>query len=84
MSLDELGAEKQAQLRTAKAVLRPVTFIAVVTAFALCFWKFGLGLLLSIVVAALIFPVMLFVVVLPVGYVLGKRSARRFKERLRG
>ncbi len=58
--------------------------IVSVIVFVLCFWKFQIGLLLSLVVAAVTWPLMLVGVALPLGYVLGKRSARRYKERLAG
>jgi len=79
----DLAAEKEAQLGKAKAVLRPLMSIVAVVVFVLCFWKFQIGLVPSLIAAALTFLAMLFGVVLPVGYILGRRAARRYKERLR-
>jgi hypothetical protein len=79
----ELAAEKAAQLEGAKAVLKPVTILAAIIAFILCFWRYEIGLLYSIGVALLIVPAIGVLVALPVGRILGKRAALRFKVRLR-
>jgi hypothetical protein len=81
--VQELAAEKEAQIEGAKAVLKPLIFIAAIASFILCFWRYDLGLLVSIGVAALTVPALGLVAALPIGYVLGKTAARRFKSRLR-
>jgi hypothetical protein len=80
---NELAAEKEAQLERAKVVLRPLTFVAAVVAFSLSYWRYDLGLLLSIAAAVLTIPAMGLAVAYPIGYVLGKRAAQRFKRRVR-
>ena len=77
----ELAAEKAAQIEGAKVVLKPLIFIVAFIVFALCFWGYDLGLVLSIGAAILVVPIFLLGVALPVGYLLGKRAARRFKAR---
>jgi hypothetical protein len=77
----ELAAEKAAQIEGAKVVLKPLVFAVAFIVFALCFWRYDLGLVLSIGAAILVYPIMLVGGALPVGYVLGKRAARRFKAR---
>jgi hypothetical protein len=77
----ELAAEKAAQIEGATVVLKPLIFILAVIVFALCFWRYDIGLVLSIGAAILVVPIMGLGVVLPIGYVLGKRAARRFKTR---
>jgi len=51
--------------------------------FALCFWWYDMGLLLSIAVAMLTFTAIGLGVELPLGYFLGRRSARQFITRIR-
>jgi hypothetical protein len=75
----ELAAEKAAQIEGAEVVLKPLVFIAALIMFALCFWRYDLGLVLSIGAAILVVPIIGLGVALPVGYVLGKRAARRAK-----
>lgn len=73
----DLAAEKAAQIERARVVLKPLVFVVALIVFALCFWRYDLGLVLSIGTAILVYPIMLVGVALPVGYVLGKRAARR-------
>jgi len=75
----ELAAEKAAQIEGAKVVLKLLILVVAFIVFALCFWRYALGLVLSIGAAILVVPIMVVGVGLPVGYVLGKRAARRFK-----
>jgi hypothetical protein len=79
----ELAAEKAAQIEGAKVVLKPLVFIVAFIVFALCFWRYDLGLVLSIGAAILVVPIMGLGVALPIGYVLGKRAARRAQGRAR-
>jgi uncharacterized protein (DUF58 family) len=79
---EELAAEKRAQLEGAQAVIKPLTLIACGAAFALAFWPYNLGLLLSLGTAFLAFLAMGLFVSVPAGYVLGRRAARRLKERI--
>lgn len=74
-----LTVEKRAQLEGATVVLKPLFILVSVITFIVCFWRLGLGLILSLVAAAIIYPVMLVTIALPIGYVLGKRAAKRFK-----
>jgi Flp pilus assembly protein TadB len=83
LSLDDLAAVKADQLRKAKAILRPLMSIIAVVVFVLCFWKFQIGLLLSLVATVIAWPLMLVVIALPIGYVLGRRTARRYKAHSR-
>jgi hypothetical protein len=78
----DLTAEKEVQLGRAKAVLRPLMCIVSVGVFVVCFWKFQIGLLLSLIATVVSWPLLLVGVAFPVGYALGKRAARRYKERL--
>jgi hypothetical protein len=75
----ELAAEKAAQIEGAKVVLKPLIFIVALIVFAVCFWRYDLGIVLSIGAAILAVPIMGLGIALPVGYILGKRAARRFK-----
>jgi hypothetical protein len=81
--LRDLAAEKAAQLEGAKAVLAPLTFMVAVAVFAVCFWRYDVGLTSSIAAAIVTVPAMLLGVALPTGYVLGRRAAQRFKAHLR-
>jgi hypothetical protein len=81
--VQELAAEKQAQTERVKVVLKPVIFVVAVVVFIICFWRYDLGLLLSIAAAVVSVPALGLVAALPIGYVLGKRAARLFKSRLR-
>jgi hypothetical protein len=76
----DLAGEKKAQIEGASLVLRPLTFAVAVVVFALCFWRYDIGLLLSIGAAILTFPAFGLGISFPVGYVLGKRAARRFSQ----
>jgi hypothetical protein len=76
-----LVAEKAAQIEGAKVVLKLFICVVAFIVFALCFWRYDLGLVLSIGAAILVVPIMVVGVGLPVGYALGKRAARRFKAR---
>jgi TRAP-type C4-dicarboxylate transport system permease small subunit len=78
----ELAAEKAAQLEGAKAVISLLAFIVVVAVFALCFWRYDIGVVPSVGAAILAIPVIWLGGALPIGYVLGIRAARRFKARL--
>jgi hypothetical protein len=78
----ELAAEKAAQLEGAKAVISPLVFIIIVAVFALCFWRYDMGMVFSVGAAILAIPVIWLGICLPIGYVLGSRAARRFKARL--
>ena len=80
--IQELAAEKEAQIEGAKAVIKPLTFVAAIATFVVCFWLNDVGLLLSILAAVLTVPVLTVGVSLPIGYVLGKSAARRLKARL--
>jgi hypothetical protein len=62
--------------------LKPLIFTADFIAFAASFWGYKNGFLLSITLAILTHFAMLIGVGLPIGYVLGKRAARRFQGRL--
>jgi hypothetical protein len=77
----ELREEKQAQLEGASVVLKPLFIVGAVIVFALCFWWINVGLLFSIIAAIIAYPLMLLGIALPIGYVLGKRAARRLKAR---
>jgi hypothetical protein len=79
---DEVAAEKRAQLEGASAVLKPLAFVADLVVFALCYWRFNLGLILSIGWAVLTHFVVMGGLGLPIGYILGRRSARRLKARI--
>jgi hypothetical protein len=79
----EIAAEREAQLEAAKVVLRPLLVVVAIIVFALCFWGYEIGLPLSIGVAILTMPAMGLGVALPIGYILGKRAARRLKSRIR-
>jgi len=79
----ELAIEKEAQIEGAKAVLKPLTFLAAIIVFAVCFWALEIGLPLSIAAAILAILAMGLGVALPIGYILGKRAARRLKMRIR-
>ena len=48
---------------------------------ALCFWKYNMGVVLSIGAAILTIPAILLGVALPIGYFLGRRAVGRFKMR---
>jgi hypothetical protein len=76
-----VAAEKAAQLNRAQAVLLPLFIIAAVAVFAVCFWQFEIGLALSIGAALLTFPVLGLGVAVLIGYILGKRAARRLISR---
>jgi hypothetical protein len=78
----DIAAEKDAQMKSAKAVMKPLIFIVAIIVFSLCLWRYDIGLMLSIGAAILTFPVMLIGVAFPVGYILGKRAARRLKVRI--
>lgn len=80
--IQELAAEKEAQLEGAKAVIKPLIFVAAIAIFIVCFWWYDAGLLLSIGAAVLTLPVLSMGISLPIGYILGKRAVRRFKVRL--
>jgi hypothetical protein len=75
----ELAAEKAAQIEGAEVVLKPLVCIVALIVFALSFWRYDLGIVLSIGAAILVVPIMGLGVALPIGYVLGKRAARRAK-----
>jgi hypothetical protein len=79
----ELAAEKEAQLEAAKPMLKLLVLIAAIVMFILCFWRYEIGLLLSIGAATLTIPAIGLAVALPIGYFLGKRAAWRFKMRIR-
>jgi hypothetical protein len=79
----ELTAEKDAQIEGAKTVIKPLNVIVAIIVFSLCFWRYDIGLMLSIGAAILTYPLMLIGIAFPVGYVLGKRAARRLKLRIR-
>ena len=64
-------------------LFRSLSVIAAVIAFALCFWRYEIGLPLSIGAAILTVPAIGLGIALPIGYVLGKRAARRLKSRIR-
>jgi hypothetical protein len=76
-------AERAIQLARAKAILQPILTLVVLSVFAICYWQFGVELLRSVFIALLAVPVTLIFVVLPVGFVLGTRAARRAKSRMR-
>ena len=80
--IQELAAEKEAQIEGAKAVIKALICGAAIAVFIVCFWWYDVGLLLSIGAAVLTLPVLSVGVSLSIGYVLGKRTARRFKVRL--
>ena len=80
--IQELAAEKEAQIEGAKAVIKALICVAAIAVFIVCFWWYDVGLLLSIGAAVLTLPVLSVGVSLSIGYVLGKRTARRFKVRL--
>jgi hypothetical protein len=75
----DLAAETPAQIEVAGVVLKSLIFAADLAVFAICHWHFKLGLLLSIGAAVVVHFALLIGIVLPVGYVLGKRSAQRLK-----
>ena len=79
--MHELAAEKAAQLEGANTVIKPLTVIVDIGAFAVCYWRYDLGLILS-VGAGVLAHVVMQLVAFPVGYILGKRAARRLKERI--
>jgi hypothetical protein len=79
----ELAAEKQLQLERAEAVIQPLTFVAAVIVFAVCFWRYSLDFPVSIGAALLTVPAMGLCVSLPIGYILGNRAVWRFNTRLR-
>ena len=79
--LRSVAAEKRVQLKAAEAILLPLFIIVAVSVFALCFWRYEIGLPLSIGAAVLVVPAMGLGVALPIGYVLGKRAARRLTRR---
>jgi hypothetical protein len=79
--MDDLAVEKAAQIEGAKVVLKPLIFIVAAIVFVLCYWRYDVGLALSIGAAVLTYPVLGFVLAVPAGYVLGKRAARRHKMR---
>lgn len=81
-AIHELLTKREAQLKTATLILKPLTIVAAVVVFALCFWRYEMGLLLSVGVAILTFPAMGLGVALPVGYFLGRNAARRLKRKL--
>jgi hypothetical protein len=78
---DEVAAEKRAQLEGATAVLKPLTIVADLTVFAVSFWRYNIGLALSIGATVLAHFLIKAGLGLPIGYVLGKRSAQRLKMR---
>jgi hypothetical protein len=78
----DLMAEKEAQIEGATVIIKPLLFIAVIGVFALCFWQYELGLLLSTGAAILTVPAVSLGVCLPVGRILGTRAARRYQHRL--
>ena len=80
--LHKVAAEKKAQLEGAEAILLPLFIIVAVIVFAVCFWRYEIGLLLSIGAAIIPIPVLGFGVAVPIGYILGKRTARRLKSRI--
>jgi VIT1/CCC1 family predicted Fe2+/Mn2+ transporter len=88
MGLDEhldgvarkVAAERDAQLETAKKVLLPLFVKAAIAVLALAFWRYEIGLPLSIGAAILTIPAMGIGVALPIGYMLGKRTARHLKD----
>jgi hypothetical protein len=77
----ELAAEKAAQIEGAKVVLKPLVFIVALIVFGLCFWRYDVGLVFSIGAAIMVVPIMGVGVAFPIGYVLGKRAAKRAKKR---
>jgi hypothetical protein len=79
----ELAAEKQAALEGARAIIKPLTFVTAAIVFALCFWRYSLGFPVSIGAALITFPAAGLGVEFPIGYILGKRAARRLKVRIR-
>jgi hypothetical protein len=82
VNLLELDAERRGQIEGATLILKPLTFIAVVVVFALCFWRFDLGLVLSIVATIFTLPIISLTIAFPVGQILGRRAARRLKARM--
>jgi hypothetical protein len=55
--IQELAVEKEAQVKGAKAVLKCLAFVAAIFVFVLCFWRYDVGLPLSIGAAILTLPV---------------------------
>ena len=74
--LSRLVDEKRAQLEGATAVLKPLAIVADLVVFALCFWRYNFGVVLSIGAAVLTHFVVIAGLSFSIGYVLGKRSAR--------
>ena len=74
-----VAAEKKVQLDRARAILKPIISLASVIVFALCFWRYNLGVVLSVAAAVLTFLILPAGFGIPVGYILGQRAARRFK-----
>ena len=56
-ALLQLAAERHAQLEGAKVVLRPLTLIIAISAFAICYWRYDFGLFLSLLAALLVIPI---------------------------
>jgi len=80
--LHKVVAEKKAHLKNAEAILLPLFIVVAVIVFVLCFWHYEISLPFSIGITILVVPAMLFGVAFPVGYILGKRAARRLKSRI--
>jgi hypothetical protein len=80
----ELSAERRGQLEGAGILLKPLIFIADLIAFLVFYWGYNNGFVISISLAILTHYAMLLGVAFPIGYVLGRRAARRLKADLMG
>jgi hypothetical protein len=80
--VQNLLVERSAHIEGVKIVLKPLILVAAITVFALCFWHFELGLLVSIGAAILTIPVFAAGISIPVGYMLGARTGRRWAHQV--